>query len=49
MPIANQIGGEQQNMRQFQIMSLVLRPQIDTFYEQIWPASWQAQHRYLDI
>ena len=50
MHIASQIGGQQQNMRQSQIMSLVLHPQIlGTFYDEIWPAGWQAWNRYLNI
>ena len=36
MHIASLIGGQQQNMRQCQIMSLVPHPQIGPFYEQIW-------------
>ena len=37
MHIASQIGGQQQNMRQLQIMSLVPHPQIGPFREEIWP------------
>ena len=47
--IASQIGGQQQNMKQFQIMSLVPYPQIGPFCEEIWPAGWQVQKRYLNI
>ena len=42
---ASQNGGQQQNMRQFQIMSLVPCPEIGTFYKDIWPAGWQMQNR----
>ena len=49
MHITCQIGEQQQNMRQFQIKSLVPHPQIGPCYEQIQPSGWQAQNRYLDI
>ena len=43
MHSASQIGGQQQNIRQFQIMSLVPHPQVHVwlFYEEMvsWPAS----------
>ena len=38
MHITSQIGGQQLNMRQFQIIVLVPNPQIGPFYEEIWPA-----------
>ena len=38
MHIASQIAGQQQNMTQFQIMSLVPHPQIGPFYDEIWQA-----------
>ena len=49
MHIAGHIGGQQQNMRKFQIKVLVPHPQIGPFYDEIWPAGWQAQNRYLNI
>ena len=49
MNIASQIIGQQQNMRQFQIMSLSRNPHLGSFYDEIWPARWQAQNRYLKI
>ena len=49
MHIASQIEEQQENMRQFQTMSLMPHPQIGPFYELIWPAGWQAQNRYLNI
>ena len=30
-------------------MPLVPHPQIGLFHEEIWPAGWQAQNRYLKI
>ena len=42
MHIVSQIGGQQLNMRQFHIMSLVPHPQIDPFYEEILPVGWQV-------
>ena len=41
MHSASQIGGQQQNVRQFQIISLVPHPQIGLVYKEIWPA-WLA-------
>ena len=35
MHIAGLIGGQEQNMRQFQIMELVPHPQMGPFYEEI--------------
>ena len=49
MHIANEIGGQQQNMRQVEIMSLVHHHQTWVFYEEIWPAGWQVQNRYVKI
>ena len=49
MHIACQIGGQQQNMRQFQIRSLVLQLQIGPFQPEIQLAGWQAQNRYLKM
>ena len=49
MHSVSQIGGEQQNMKQFQIMSLEQHAQIGPLYEEIWPAGWQVQNRYLKI
>ena len=39
---ASHIGGQQQNMRQVQIMSFVSCPQIRPFHKEIWPAGWQS-------
>ena len=47
--IVCQIGGQQQNMRQLQIMSLVPHPHIQPFYEEMQLAGWQVQNRYLNI
>ena len=43
--IASQIGGQQQNMRQFQFMSLMPQPHIGP----LLPAGWKVQNRYLNI
>ena len=49
MHLASQIGEQQPNMRQFQIISLVPRPQIGPLYKEIWSAGWQDQNRYVNI
>ena len=47
--MASQIGGQQQNMRQFQIMSIVPHTHLGPLYGVIWPTGWQAQNKYLNI
>ena len=49
MHIALQIGGQPRNMRQLQTMSLVQHPQIQSLYQEILPAGWQVQNRYLNF
>ena len=46
MHIACQIGGQQQNRRQFQIMLLVPHPQIGSFMKK---SGWLAGKRRTDI
>ena len=45
--MANQIGGQQQNMREFQIMPLVPHPQIWPFCEEIWLTSAEQIFEHL--
>ena len=46
MHFASQIGGQQQNMRQFQIMSLMPYPGIGPSYAS-WPASTEQIFKHL--
>ena len=48
MHISSQIGEQQQNMKQFQIM-LVQHPQIGPFYEAIWQSAGKPRTYNLKI